>query len=329
MKTPLSHAFGNMLSNALEKFQEEDVERDPRGRFATKHQTSVESWSRDELKKHPETRTSEKTGKQYFKGTDLDLVVSAHKFDPKEERVDHIIVLKETTSTGKNKMKYIMTDAYNQKLEEKKMAGNAKVAKAFPQMAAKIDKDLQSPDEKTRANATIAALINTHFLRVGGGKTESKTGSVGASTLRREHIIVHDNFVSVRFKGKSGVAWKVKVTDPALVKNLREFAAGKKPGEKLFSGGPDDVNRYLKEAAGTRITAKMFRTYHSSRIVREQLAAAPEPKNAKQAKENVKKAVEYAAELLGHTPSVAKKSYIDPRIITGYLIQRGSGKKKE
>jgi DNA topoisomerase-1 len=108
-------------------------------------------------------------------------------------------------------------------------------------------------------------------LRVGDEKDEDEADTVGATTLTSKNItICPDNLVKFDFIGKDYVKWEKEVVLPEnVVRNLKEFIADSK--SFVFDGvRSEDVNAFLSEIV-EGITAKVFRTYHASKAVRDYL----------------------------------------------------------
>jgi DNA topoisomerase-1 len=90
------------------------------------------------------------------------------------------------------------------------------------------------------------------------------------------------------------------------------------PGQNLFRWVDEageahpvtstDVNAYIREAMRDDFTAKNFRTWGASVIAFEALAAA-------KSYLGIKSMLEPVTEALGNTPSIARKSYVHPRLI--------------
>lgn len=202
---------------------------------------------------------------------------------------------------------------------KEKFAKTYKLARLIHQIQSGYQKDIKSDDERTRAHATLTKLIDTIYARIGGGASEEETGSVGMTTLRKEHVTVNKNgSITLEFPGKSGVDWKRTVSDPALVKSIKGFIEGKKPGDQIFPVSHKSLNRYIKSLSGDGISAKDFRTYHANRIIRDELRKQPRATNKAELNANIKAAIEATAEALGHTPGACKKSYINPDILDSY-----------
>ena len=81
----------------------------------------------------------------------------------------------------------------------------------------------------------------------------------------------------------------------------------------------EDVNDYLSEVLGSDLTAKDFRTWHATVHAAVALAASAEPGDTKTSRRRaVKEAVVDVSESLGNTPTIARTSYVDPRVIEQY-----------
>ncbi len=82
----------------------------------------------------------------------------------------------------------------------------------------------------------------------------------------------------------------------------------------------DDINDYLKEHVGEEVSAKDFRTWNATVMAAVTLAAGGPEAGSKTARRRaIKDAVGSVSELLGNTPAVARRSYIDPRVFDRYL----------
>jgi DNA topoisomerase-1 len=163
------------------------------------------------------------------------------------------------------------------------------------QVRAHIEQGLTSPRAKRRRVATACYLIDALCLRVGDEKDPDEADTVGATTLRPEHVTLHpDGTAEFKFLGKDSVLWHKTIPLPPLVmQNLADLIREARPpasasnGKRLdvpiratrdkpqiFPGvGSADVNAYLSEAL-PGLTAKVFRTHHATQVVRDSLSAA-------------------------------------------------------
>jgi DNA topoisomerase-1 len=137
-----------------------------------------------------------------------------------------------------------------------------------------ITTNLQSNDMKTRKIATVSFLIDALKLRVGDEKDKDEVDTVGATTLRPEHIEIKSNgLVVFDFLGKDSVRWHKEVVLPTtVVQNLKQFIANAQ--SSVFDGvRSEDVNQFFGQFM-PNLTAKVFRTYHATVAVRNYLKYA-------------------------------------------------------
>ena len=120
--------------------------------------------------------------------------------------------------------------------------------------------------------ATTCYLIYRTSMRVGDEKSEDETDTVGATTLRKEHVKVTGDAIELDFRGKDYVRWQETIRmdnpeDRQLGENLRMLAADKEPGDEIFDGiTSSHVNDYYSGIV-RGLSAKVFRTYLASRVV--------------------------------------------------------------
>ena len=86
---------------------------------------------------------------------------------------------------------------------------------------------------------------------------------------------------------------------------------------------PDLVNDYVRESTGLEATAKDFRTWHATVLAAAALAETDEPGETKASRKRaVSGAMKEVSSFLGNTPTLARSSYVDPRVIDAY--ERGN-----
>lgn len=172
------------------------------------------------------------------------------------------------------KMKYIwLSDSspLKQAREIEKFNKAKALEDKISQVRSYIWENLTSEDVKQRKIATVCYLIDTLKFRVGDEKDEDEADTVGATTLRPEHVKIEaDGKVLFKFLGKDSVEWRKKVKLPSIViNNLKEFIAS--ANSSIFDGvRSEDVNAFLNEVM-PGLTAKVFRTYHATKVVKEYL----------------------------------------------------------
>lgn len=148
--------------------------------------------------------------------------------------------------------------------------------KAIERVRKHISKGVESKDPKERKVAMVSYLIDKLAMRVGDEKDEDEVDTVGATTLRVEHIKTTDRAIEFDFLGKDSVRWQKTLevdSDKRILDNLREFCAGKNPSDLIFDGITSDaVNRFLGRCY-EGLTAKVFRTFHATNIVKGYLTS--------------------------------------------------------
>jgi len=135
--------------------------------------------------------------------------------------------------------------------------------------------NLDADDLRRRKTATVCFLIDKLKIRVGDEKDPDEADTVGASTLRPEHIHSNgDGTITFNFLGKDSVPHVFRVELPDnVIGNLKEFAANSR--STLFDGiGSKHVSEFLDEVI-TGVSAKVFRTCYASEAVETKLQKAP------------------------------------------------------
>lgn len=201
-------------------------------------------------------------------------------------------------------------------------------ADALPVIRAAAENHMQQRKlTREKVLATVVMLLEKTMIRVGNSEYAKKNSSYGLTTLTEDHVDVTGGTVRFDFKGKSGKVWKLKLTDRRIANIIRQCE--ELHGQELFCFKDDDgvlhditsgdVNDYLKEITGADFTAKDFRTWAGTKLAAMALQEYEAYDSQAQAKKNVLAAIEHVAKMLGNTPSVCRKSYIHPEVLSAYL----------
>ncbi|POH57833.1 DNA topoisomerase IB [Arthrobacter glacialis] len=227
---------------------------------------------------------------------------------------------------------YIYHPRWRDARDEEKFVRSLAFAQRLPTIRRRVSLDLkQTVDGRRRAMAAGVRLMDRAGLRVGGAAYAQENGSFGVATLQRRHVAVHGRALELAFRGKSGGAWKIRVTDellrdyftsiprtprtgPAICRAVRE---GRRTRWEPISDA--EINNYLGDIAGHGFTAKDFRTWQGTAVAalslsRSHRSGVPEP-------EAISEAVDAAATWLHNTPAIARGSYINPRVLL--LFEQG------
>jgi len=176
------------------------------------------------------------------------------------------------------KRKYVWladTAGIKQERDQAKYDKAIRLAKEIENVRVHIAKDMQSKEHKTKRIATACYLIYRTAMRVGDEKDPDEADTVGATTLRKEHIKLTENSIEFDFLGKDSVRWQETITveghDKQFHDNLKELIANKKNTQEIFHGITSrHVNAYYSTLV-KGLTAKVFRTYLASSVVSKYL----------------------------------------------------------
>jgi DNA topoisomerase-1 len=177
--------------------------------------------------------------------------------------------------TGKIKYVWFSDTAFiKQNREKEKFKKAEKLGRNIRSIERHIMKELDSEDETKRKVATVCWLILKPNMRVGDEKDPDEADTVGAITLRTEHIKMDGDTLLFDFLGKDSVRWEKSVKAPqAVIRNIAHYAKTSK--EYLFEGvDSKKVSRFLSQKM-PGLTAKVFRTWRCTKTLKEELAKSP------------------------------------------------------
>jgi len=173
--------------------------------------------------------------------------------------------------TGKIKYVWFSDSAFlKQRREYEKFRKAEKLGKLIPKIEEHIMKNLEAKNEERRKIATVCWLILTLNMRVGDEKDPGEADTVGAITLRPEHIRIDGDTLHFDFLGKDSVRWEKSVKVPqTVIKNIEQYL--KTCREYLFEGiNSKKVSKFLSEKM-KGLTAKVFRTWRTTDAVKTYL----------------------------------------------------------
>jgi len=190
--------------------------------------------------------------------------------------------------TGKRKYVWLHDSSYLRQDNDKAKYDIAKKLENYIPAIEKeiINQMLYARDTTRKKVATVCYLIYKLAMRVGDEKDTDETDTIGASTLRVEHLRfpkINDKVqIEFNFLGKDSVPWQktLEIFSPdtkALYENLLFFMKGKDKTDEIFEDiTSSKVNIFLRSIDKDNLpnlTAKVFRTYIATAIVKEHLSA--------------------------------------------------------
>ncbi|WP_033210862.1 DNA topoisomerase IB [Streptomyces bikiniensis] len=221
---------------------------------------------------------------------------------------------------------YLYHERFRAQQEESKHEHVLDVATKLPRLRQGVAADLGGRGlSRDRVLACTARLLDLGFFRVGGVAYRRDHQSYGLTTLLREHVACGRGEVRFSYPGKSGQSQLRALADPAAYGVVRALLRRRGAGGQLFvywqgrswhEVRAGDVNDYLRDRAGTDITAKDFRTWHATVLAAVALAVSAEVAEAGPTRRAraVSRAVREVSGYLGNTPAVCRASYINPRL---------------
>jgi DNA topoisomerase-1 len=189
--------------------------------------------------------------------------------------------------TGKRKYVWLHDSSYLRQDNDKAKYDTAKKLEYYISDIEKeiINQMLNSKDVTRKKISTVCYLIHKLAMRVGDEKDPDEADTIGASTLRVEHLkfpkIGDKVQIEFNFLGKDSVPWQktLEISSPdtkALYENLLFFMKGKDKSDEIFEDiTSSKVNKFLRSIDKENVpslTAKVFRTYIATAIVKKHLS---------------------------------------------------------
>jgi DNA topoisomerase-1 len=236
--------------------------------------------------------------------------------------------LQVTARDARGRKQYRYHQAYREIRDETKFGRMIAFSEILHVVRERVERDIALPElARDKVLATVVWLLERTLIRVGTDEYARTNGSFGLTTLRRRHVAVSGAKLRFEFRGKSGVAHSVAVTDrriSRIVQRCQEL-----PGQELFqylgddgrrqTVAADDINEYLRRITGREVTAKDFRTWAGTMLAAAALREIGPGASEKQSKANVVRAIDQVAKRLGNTRAVCRKYYVHPALIEAYM----------
>ncbi len=202
------------------------------------------------------------------------------------------------------------------------------LARRLPEVRARIHADLVRPGlGRERVLAGPLRILDRGVFRVGGEDYAEENNSRGVATLLRRHVTLRAGVLRFRFPAKSGVERVAALRDPELARLVAALRRGRADGDRLFAYRSADgvrevraaeVNERFKEFAGAGFTVKDMRTWAATVLAATEFGALDPPTSPTAAKRAESRVMQAVAEQLGNTATMARKSYVDPRVCDAF-----------
>jgi DNA topoisomerase I len=238
--------------------------------------------------------------------------------------------LQATGVDAAGRRQYLYHPRWREHRDRAKFEKMLRFADLLPGLRRRLAKTLDGADEPDREVVLAAAvrLLDIGMFRVGSEQYADEDHGIGLATVRKAHVRVHDGSIEFDYPGKAGVRRRQVIEDPVtegLICTLKRRRGGPeallayRDGRRWRDVRSDDINEYLKAQMGEDFSAKDFRTWNATVMAAVTLAVDGREATTKTARKRaINGSVKAVAELLGNTPAVARRSYIDPRVFDRY-----------
>lgn len=239
-----------------------------------------------------------------------------------------------TDAAGRRQYRY--HDIWRTKRDAAKFDHVLDVAERLPTLRERVAADLATRGYgKARVLAVAVRLLDEGVFRIGGeayaAEDSAGEATYGLATLQREHVTVRGATMEFQYPAKGGIHRSQRIVDKPAATVVRELLRRDDDAVELLAfrdgrGGNGgwrdvrsaDINEYLRSATGCEISAKDFRTWHATVLAAVSLAAFDPPRSATAGRRIVAGVMREVADFLGNTPTVARNSYVDPRVVDLY-----------
>ncbi|HVL98615.1 MAG TPA: hypothetical protein VM324_04915 [Egibacteraceae bacterium] len=203
-------------------------------------------------------------------------------------------------------------------------------AGALPAARRTCAEHLGTSDELTRTRVLACALrlLDHGFFRIGTEAYAEENDTFGLATMRKEHVRLLDQAVEFDYPAKGGKRRVQSIVGPevfAVVSRLKRRRSG---GQELLAYkdagrwrdvSSADINEFVKDVVGEAFSAKDFRTWNATVLAAVGLAVSGHAATSQSARKRaMSRTVQEVAHYLGNTATVARNSYIDPRVFDRY-----------
>jgi DNA topoisomerase-1 len=226
---------------------------------------------------------------------------------------------------GAGRKQYRYHDDWRQRRDREKFESMTRFARALQGLRERVTEDLARdglPREKVLACAV--RLLDRGFFRIGSEDYAQENDTYGIATLRKRHAKVARDEVTFDYESKGGQRRLQSIGDPEVAEIVRALKQRRGGGDELLASKDgrrwvdvksSDINDYVKRATGGDFSAKDFRTWSGTVLAAVALAVSGPAHGARTSRKRAKaRAVKEVARYLGNTPTIARSSYIDPRV---------------
>jgi DNA topoisomerase IB len=231
---------------------------------------------------------------------------------------------------------YLYHPAWHESRDEAKHERVLGLARRLPDAREEISRRIRQPGRgRERVGAVALRLLDAGLFRTGGEEYESENGSYGVATLLKDHVTVRGDVVAFCFPAKSGLEREAEVSHPALARAVGTLKRSRGPSDRLLQYREHgqwceltstEINQDFKELVGDEYTVKDLRTWAATLLAAAAFAdrvdGGASPMSERERKKSERDVMTLVSEHLGNTPAVARRSYVDSRVMDEYAAGR-------
>ena len=229
----------------------------------------------------------------------------------------------------RGRKQYLYHPRWRERRDQEKFDDMVAFARALPALRSVVDHDIALDDmSREQVLACATRLLDRGFFRIGSEEYAVTNETYGLATMRKEHVTLDGEVIRFDYVAKESKRRVQAIIDPEVATIVGTLKRRRGGGEELLAYKSDgrwcdvrspDINAYLKAATNLDVSAKDFRTWGATVLAAVALAVtAPELLSRTGRKRAIVRAVKEVAFYLGNTPTVARSSYIDPRVFDRY-----------
>ncbi len=237
--------------------------------------------------------------------------------------------LQATGIDAAGRKQYLYHERWRAHRDRAKFARMTSFGAALPKLRKRLVDELEGEElTERRVLACTVRLLDIGMFRVGNPEYAGDESGIGLATVRKEHVSLNGRSIGFDYPGKGGIRRLQVVEDEASLAIVRRLKRRRSGPPELFAyraNGDwrairsDDINEFIKEQLGQEYSAKDFRTWNATVMAAVTIAARGREVRSNTARRRaINETTKQVAELLGNTPAVARRSYIDPRVFDRY-----------
>jgi DNA topoisomerase IB len=231
---------------------------------------------------------------------------------------------------ARGRRQYIYHPRWRVRRDQAKFDRMVAFARALPDLRCAVADQLACRDDLSRDRVLACAvrLLDEGFFRVGSERYAKENSSFGLATVLKTHVkLQKPSNLLFDYPAKSGRRRIQSIVDEEVFGIVSRLKARRGGGPELLAfreGGrwvdvrSSDINHFIRSHAAGEFSAKDFRTWGATVLAAVALGVSTEVPSQRARDRAVVRAVQEVSHSLGNTPAVARRSYIDPRVIDFY-----------